>query len=171
MTTTWDDLVTVALLGTDRRPVPPDLPAGWAGTDGNPSGEPAVAVLRLAARHRAAARAGTPLLTGPPDRLVPPPDTRGPAPHGSEPELAAALAHGAPGPLNDALAILVDAGAGLAVDHWTAAATLAARNPRVDRALLARALGVRGVWFVARNPQWARLATALQARLASEVTP
>jgi hypothetical protein len=35
----------------------------------------------------------------------------------------------------------------------------------VDRELLATALGVRGVWFVRQNPQWSRLAAALQARL------
>ena len=51
----WQDLVTTALLGTDRRPVPTGLPTLWAGpaTD-----DPTETVLARAARHRAAARAG-----------------------------------------------------------------------------------------------------------------
>ncbi len=53
----------------------------------------------------------------------------------------------------------------MAPEHWAAAVTLAAGSPRVDRAALAAALGVRGVWFVGRNPQWSRLAATLRARL------
>jgi len=56
----------------------------------------------------------------------------------------------------------------LAAEHWCAAAHLAARTPKVDRARLAMALGERGVWFVGRNPEWARLAAVLRARLSEE---
>jgi hypothetical protein len=76
------------------------------------------------------------------------------------------LERGTPGPVNDALAVLVDQDAAPAPEHWSALATLASANPRVDRALLAAALGNRGVWFVGQNPQWARLAAALRNRLA-----
>jgi len=38
---------------------------------------------------------------------------------------------------------------------------LAARNADVDRPLLGAALGARGRWFVAQNPQWLRLVPAL----------
>jgi hypothetical protein len=51
----WDDLVTTALLGTDRRPVPAGLPALWSGAA---AADPAETVLDHAARHRAATRAG-----------------------------------------------------------------------------------------------------------------
>ncbi|HSU36445.1 MAG TPA: hypothetical protein VLJ88_12380, partial [Propionibacteriaceae bacterium] len=46
--TSWDDLVTTALLGTDRKPLP----------DGASANDPTRVVLAAAARHRAAVRAG-----------------------------------------------------------------------------------------------------------------
>ncbi len=159
----WEDLVTVALLGTDRRPVPEALPPQWAGPAADPKANPTQVVLGLAARHRAAVRAGSALPTsrsGP----VAPPDDRQPGPPEAQLELADALQRGTAGPVNDALAVLVDQNGRVAPDHWTAVATLAAGNPRVDRALLAAGLGVRGVWFVGQNPQWARLAAALRNR-------
>lgn len=159
----WEDLVTVALLGTDRRPVPGDLPPAWAAPAQAADGDPTQIVLAHAARHRVAVRAGSGLPTGPPGPAAPEDPDPPAAPPEVQQEVADALARGSTGPINDALAVLVDLGAILVSDHWTAAATVAARNPRVDRTLLARALGVRGGWFVAQNPQWARLATALRA--------
>ena len=52
--TDWRDVVTTALLGTGRRPLPAGLPESWA----IPSEEtdPAVRLLDLAARHRAIRR-------------------------------------------------------------------------------------------------------------------
>lgn len=158
----WEDLVTVALLGTDRRPVPEDLPPTWAVPVGS-DGDPTHAVLAHAVRHRTAVRAGSGLPTGPPGPVAPADPDPSPGPPELQQQVADAIARGGTGPINDALMVLVDLEATLASDHWTAAATVAARNPRVDRALLACALGVRGVWFVAQNPQWARLATALRA--------
>jgi len=35
----------------------------------------------------------------------------------------------------------------------------------VDRTALARAIGERGVWFVAQNPQWTRLSSSLRSHL------
>jgi hypothetical protein len=160
----WEDLVTVALLGTDRRPAPDGLPPLWAGSGANPSGDPTGAVLALAARHRAAVRAGARLPTGPAPESAPL-GAGEPAPPEAQQRLADALATGVAGAVNEALAALVELG-GLAPEHWTAAATLAAGSLRVDRGLLATALGVRGVWFVGQNPQWSRLAVSLQARLA-----
>jgi hypothetical protein len=159
----WDELVTAALLGTDRRPVPDVLPPAWAGRGVDPSGDPTGAMLAFAARHRAAVRAGARLPTGPaPDAA--PTGGRELAPLEAQQRLADALASGPAGAVNEALAGLV-VGGGLAAEHWTAAATVAAGSPRVDRELLATALGVRGVWFVRQNPQWSRLAATLQARL------
>ena len=164
VTTSWEDLVTVALLETDRRPVPDGLP-DWAGPPSQASGDPTQVVLGYAARHRAAVRAGSPLPTGPPAAGAPS-EEQDVGPPAIQQELADALERGTPGPINDALAVLVDQDAVVAAEQWTTVATLAAANPRVDRALLAAALGVRGVWFVGQNPQWARLATALRNRMA-----
>ena len=165
----WEDVVTVALLGTDRRPLPEGLPPSWAGPAPDPSSDPTRVVLGWAARHRAAVRAGFAEPVGPPPTAAPPTD-RKPAPIESVQELADALERATPGPVNDALAVLVDQHPAAGPEHWTALATLAAANPRVDRALLAAALGVRGVWFVGQNPQWARLAAALRNRLSGEVS-
>src|SRR5688572_7202112 len=57
VTAVWEDVVTVGLIGTDRRPVPDQLPSSW-GTERNHGMDPAHAVLSLAARHRALTRAG-----------------------------------------------------------------------------------------------------------------
>ena len=157
----WDDLVTAGLLGTDRRPVPDGLPPVWAGRGTDPSEDPTGAVLALAARHRAAVRAGARLPAGPaPDHA--PPGGPEPAPPDAQQRLADALATGVAGVVNEVLTALVEHG-GMAPEHWTAAATVAAGSPRVDRQLLTAALGVRGVWFVRQNPQWSRLAATLQA--------
>ena len=88
-----------------------------------------------------------------------------PAPAEVQQQLADALATGSAGPINEALAELLERG-GMSPEHWAAAANAAAESPRVDRATLAATLGVRGVWFVGRNPQWSRLAATLRATLA-----
>ena len=153
----------MALLGTDRRPVPDALPTEWAGSAADPTAEPTHVVLGLAARHRAAVRAGSALPVGPPGPGAPP-DDQEPGRSEAQQELADALQRGMAGPVNDALTVLVDQNGLVASEHWTALATMAAGNPRVDRALLGPALGVRGVWFVGQNPQWARLAALLRSR-------
>ncbi len=150
----WDDLVTTALLGTDRRPVPD----GYAETD------PTRAVLSAAARHRAAIRAGARLDScAEPARA--PAATAEPAPAAAQKLIGAHLAaHDYP-EIDRWLTEAREQQRTLAPEHWCAAATLAARTTNIDRALLASALGERGVWFVGRNPQWARLAAGLRARL------
>ena len=164
MTVTWEDLVTVALLGTDRRPLPDGPPPSWAGPAADPSLDATHVVLGWAARHRAAVRAGSGLPVGPAAQTAPL-DDREPAPAATQQELRDALERAAGGPVNDALTVLDDQGLRAAPEHWSALAALAAGNPRVDRTLLASVLGARGVWFVGQNPQWARLASVLRSRL------
>jgi len=150
----WDDLVTTALLGTDRRPVP----IGYSDPD------PTRAVLSAAARHRAAVRAGAQLAScAEPER--PPAATGAPAPAAAQKLIGAHLAaHDYP-EIDRWLTEAREQQQTLAPEHWCTAATLAARTTKIDRLLLAAALGERGVWFVGRNPEWARLATVLRARL------
>ena len=63
--------MTTGLIGTDRRPVPDALPASW-GSGLDHASDPAHAVLSIAARHRAASRAGDLLLSCPPGPSGPP---------------------------------------------------------------------------------------------------
>jgi hypothetical protein len=155
--TSWDDLVTTALLGTDRKPLP----------DGASAGDPTRVVLAAAARHRAAVRAGA-RLEDCPEPEPPPPATREPAPAAAQKLIGDYLASRDYAAINEWLTAAGEQERGLAPEHWCAAAHLAARSPNVDRARLSVALGERGVWFVGRNPEWARLAAALRARLSEE---
>jgi hypothetical protein len=54
---------------------------------------------------------------------------------------------------------------------WTPLAMLAARTTHLDAAALARAVGERGIWFIAQNPQWARLSARIPSRLPDEPVP
>lgn len=153
----WDDVVTAALLGTDRKPPP----------DGAAEDDPTRVVLAAAARHRAAVRAGA-RLSSCPEPEPPPAATREPAPAAAQQLVGDHLVARDYAAINQWLAEADVQERALAAEHWCAAAHLAARTPNVDRARLAAALGERGVWFVGRNPEWARLATVLRARLSEE---
>jgi hypothetical protein len=154
----WEDLVTTALLGTDRRPVPAGLSDLWSGPARD---DPAETVLGHAARHRAAVRAGARPGSCPP--LGPAPEPAGePAPPAAQQAMADCLLVGDVAGVNKWLAEAAVQGRMLSAEHWTAIVTLAATARRVDRAGLARALGERGLWFVDHNPRWARLATSLR---------
>ena len=155
--TSWDDLVTTALLGTDRKPLP----------DGGSEDDPTRVVLAAAARHRAAIRAGT-RLTDCPEPEPPPAATREPAPAAAQQLLGDHLAARDYAAINEWLADAAEHDRVLAAEHWCAVAHLAARTPNIDRARLAAALGECGIWFVGHNPEWVRLATVLRARLSEE---
>ena len=157
----WTEVVTTALLGTDRRPLPADLlPAtGAAG----PGGHDAVTVLLdEAARHRAAARASTPLARCPPPPVAPR-DDRPFAPAAAQDLLARLLVRPDAGLVNAWLGAAAARGVRPAPEHWTDLVALAATRPDHDRGLLSRALGPQGVWFVEQNPAWSRLAETLRA--------
>jgi hypothetical protein len=149
----WEDLVTTALLGTDRRPIPSE--------PGAPETDSVDRVLTAAARHRAAVRAGRWLESCPPPERPAPGPAPLPAPPAAQDEINEHLAHGDITQTNAWLAQTAEQGLGLAAKHWVAAADLAARTPRLDRRLLAAVLGPPGLWFVDRNPEWATLALAL----------
>ena len=68
----WEDVVTTGLIGTDRRPVPDELPVGWGTKELDRAVDPAHAMLSLAARHRAVTRAGGLLQSCPPGAVAPP---------------------------------------------------------------------------------------------------
>jgi hypothetical protein len=152
--------VTTGLIGTDRRAVPDDLPRGWA-VELDQGLDPAHAVLSLAARHRAANRAGGRLPSCPPGPAAPP--NREPvASRAAHEILARLLSPPQVDLLNVWLRTAVQYGQHTSAAYWTPLAMLAARTTELDRAALAEAVGDRGVWFVEQNPEWARLAKGLR---------
>ena len=156
----WQELVAVALLGTARRPVPEDLPAAW----GRPvtDGEPSRRLLEIAAQHRAVAAAGRPVARLPAVEALPG-DGLPPPPVAARRLLDDLLARPQPAMVNVWLAACAARGLGLAAEHWTPLAALAARSTAYDRPLLGRVLGPRGRWFLGHHPQWRRLAEAAAA--------
>lgn len=156
----WDDVVTTGLIGTDRRPLPDELPSSW-GAELDQAIDPAHAVLSLAARHRAVARAGARLPSCPPGPAAPP--NREPeASRAAHEILIRLLSPPQIDLLNLWLNAAADHGQRASAAYWTPLATVAARTAELDRPLLARVLGDRGVWFIEQNPQWARLAKGLR---------
>ena len=153
--------MTTGLIGTDRRPVPKDLPQSWS-AELDQALDPAHAVLSLAARHRAVDRASGRLPSCSPGIAAPP--IREPiASRPAHEILARLLSPPQVDLLNLWLATAAEHGQHASAAYWTPLAIVAARTTELDRTALAAALGDRGVWFVEQNPDWARLAKGLQA--------
>lgn len=177
--TDWPELVTTALLGTGRRPVPIGLPESWAGERTAEEADPAVRILDLAARHRAVRRAATrpvavPDLAGfgPASRPPAPPSDRPPPPPPAAEVLSSLLIRPTPALINFWLRCAESAGCGIPARYWTRLARLAAHSTAYDRGLLGRVLGARGRWFWQQNPEWRRLAAdADPARRHAQDTP
>lgn len=153
----WADLVTTALLGLDRRPLESWASGTPSDTAPDSTADPVKELLDLAAAHRVAALAASPLPQCPaPEqatgvRLLP-------APVGARELLAGLLARPEPPLVNAWLGGCVAAGRGVPVEHWARMADLVARSTAYDRGLLRQSLGPRGRWFLQQNPRWARLA-------------
>ncbi len=172
----WEELVTTALLGTDRRPVPDAVAESW-GALADPESDPARRVLAHAAAHRAAVRAGrvadvaelaSEHASG--HGAEPSPDPRPPADAAARQALSEHLEAGAVDEVAGWLEDAVSRGLRPGAEHWTGLAALAARSRRIDRSTLARALGAPGIGFVARNPRWARLAGDLRIAATSSAS-
>jgi hypothetical protein len=160
----WEDVVTTGLIGTDRRPVPESTSASW-GIKLDQTVDPAHAVLTLAARHRAVARASELLPTCPAGAVAPPNQLPVASPAAHE-ILAGLLAPPQIDLLNLWLLAAVRCDQGVSAAYWTPLAMLAARSPDLDRTALVKAVGDRGVWFIEQNPHWARLAKSLRSQVA-----
>jgi hypothetical protein len=159
--------VATGLIGTDRRPVPEELPASW-GVELDQSIDPAHTVLTLAARHRAVQRASG-LLSSCSAGSAAPPDRQPLASRAAHEILARLLSPPQMDLLNLWLIAAAELGQRASGAYWTPLAMLAARTTELDRAALAVALGDRGVWFVQQNPDWARLAKTLRPQLREQV--
>ena len=159
----WEDVVTAALIGSDRRPVPEQLPRSWA-TGGDPATDPAHTVLSLAARHRAVTRAGGLPASCPPAALGPP-NLEPVAGRVAHEILDRLLSPPQVDLLNLWLGAAAQHGQRAAASYWTPLAMVAARSNAVDRTSLGHAIGERGIWFVAQNPHWTRLSSSLQSEM------
>ena len=148
----WAELVTTALLGTDRRPA-----AGNAA-------DPPRSVLDQAARHRVVDRLAAPgappapASDEEPATEVAPAQDRPEAPLAADRLLTDLLRVPEPALVTCWLGACVDHGCVVAAVHWTRLARLAARTSAYDRRLLGESLGPRGRWFLRQNRDWRRLA-------------
>lgn len=167
----WAELVTTALLGTDRRPLQvPDPPAE---------------VLHQAALHRildrlAATTVGTPAEASadPPaadpraaDPATAPEQDRPEAPEAADQLLEQLLRTPDPALVSCWLRACADHGSVIAPLHWTVLARLAARLTAYDRIALGIALGPRGRWFLQQNPDWRRLAVDAEPAASDATRP
>ena len=148
------ELVTAALLGTDRRAPTTDEPA-------TATADPARDLLDRAARSAVAHRAGRQLpMTAPGPR--PPDEDRARAGREAHAVLGRILDPPQVDLVNIWLATAAAYGVGVLPEHWPGLVRLAVRHPEVDRSDLAAALGARGLWFVGQNAQWSRLESQLR---------
>ena len=134
------DLVSAALLGTDRRPA-------TGATD------PTRTLLDQAARERAAALLEMGFERCPTAPAAPPVDVADPPPTARE-LLSEILLGPGTSALDLWLVEALDHGCGLAPEHWTAVLERARRPPELNQHRLAAALGARGRWFARQNPAW-----------------
>ncbi|HEU4909486.1 MAG TPA: hypothetical protein VFT17_11510 [Propionibacteriaceae bacterium] len=160
--------MATGLIGTDRRPVPDELPASW-GVELDQPIDPAHTVLTLAARRRAVQRASG-LLSSCPAGSPAPPDRQPLASLAAHEILARLLSPPRVDLLNLWLIAAAERGQCASGAYWTSLAMLAARTTELDRSALAAALGDRGVWFVQQNPEWARLAKGLRPQPKDQIS-
>ncbi len=148
--TTRTELVTTALLGTDRR--------GFGDAE-----DPASALLAESARSAVAWRAGTRLVTVPSPEGMPTAPRTPLAPAPAQQLLAVLLERPVVGLIGEWLALAVVGGWAVAPQHWAELLRLAYGQPGLDRRLVARGIGPHGVWFAGQNPRWKQLAAELGA--------
>jgi hypothetical protein len=159
----WNDLVTTAVLGTDRRSVEvAALPGSVGSAAGRLTGDPAETLLGAAAlmlaRDRAAAM---------PRRAVAAPDAL-PAEElrAMGPAAEAAFTDALQEPMHDLLleALALAARAGLAAPRRCLPRLLErAVASKELRPLILAVLGVRGRWLAAQNPNWTTLVAEASA--------
>ena len=150
MSTRWSDVVTAALLGTDRRPVPDTCRR--LGRPGSERRDPATRCWIYAARHRAS-RCG-PVLGCRRCRRA----DRRPRPETVAPAAGAGACWAGCWPDRDRVDQRLagagrDSGSGSEPTIWSAVLVLAARR-LTSTGPCSPGLGARGIWFCDQNPQW-----------------
>ncbi len=152
---TWQDLVTASLMGTERTGVPPAAVAGMLARAGVPD-DPAALLLDRAALLTAARRGGRP-----PERAEPPraaePDPVPPVSQAAGRRLARMLGGEHPDLLAEWLTAAVDRGRRVPAHVLPPLLDRARRVSPADtelRRLAARAGGTRARWLAGLNPDW-----------------
>jgi len=149
----WEEVVTTALLGTDRRRPPDELPPAVArlATGEHDAARAVLAVAAgLAVRRLAGAR---PTRAPAPDAA--PRQTIDFAPEGAQRLLALLLEERQTALVDVWLRHCTDRGLGVRPRLWCSLATAAASPRGPDRHLVREALGARGRAFLALRPEWA----------------
>ena len=167
--TGWTDLVTTALLGTDRRPIPTPLPEPWEAHDLQDT-DPAGQLLDLAAVHRAAARTGRAAVRLP-EPPHPPGDQLPAAPALAQLILKRLLSRPEPTRIMLWLNGCVHHGLTVAPELWTPLADHLVHGDRYPAVTVSAAFGTRGVWFVSQNPAWSPLVSRLHPPAAITTKP
>jgi hypothetical protein len=148
----WAELVTTALLGTERRPLPSALPDGIARL-ASAQGDRGLSVLDAAAGYATYLAAGARPGAAPEPPLAPR-QVLDPAPEPAQRLLHALLDAREAALVDEWLRTCTSRGLGVRVSLWTALATMAAGSSGPDRALVRAAVGERGRAFLALNPRW-----------------
>jgi hypothetical protein len=154
----WDELVTTALLGTDRRGLPDSLADTLPGSLGGlvaAQDDPALAVLDGAAGYAGYRHAGARPVHAPEPPLAPR-QRVDLAPEPAQRLLGDLLAAREVALVEEWLAACTSRGLGVRAGLWAPLAVLAATASGPDRSLVRRALGERGEAFVGLNPRWRR---------------
>ena len=154
----WDELVTTALLGTERRALPGGLPPA-VGRLSAAQPDPGLAVLDAAAGYASYRMAGAWPTTGPEPETAPR-QRLDLAPEPAQRLLGALLRSRDPDLVNAWLTACAARGLGVRAGLWAALVAAAAAPAGPDRGLVRSALGERGRAFAASNPRWRAVAHA-----------
>jgi hypothetical protein len=164
----WDELVTTALLGTDRRPLPSSLPAAVDRLAKAQEQRP-LAVLDAAAGYvgylLAGARPGAVA-----ELPHAPRQDLDPAPEPAQTLLDSLLGDGESALVDEWLRICVSRGLGVRPGLWARLIAAAAEPRGPDRTLVRTALGERGRAFLTTNPRWRAVAQG-RSRSQAQASP
>ena len=152
----WEDLVTTALLGTERRALPATLPVPVARLSAAKR-DAGLAVLDAAAGYTSYRVAGA-RPAGCPAPQPAPRQVRDLAPERAQTLLARLLRARDVGLVEEWLTECAARGLGVRAALWVPLATAAVTAGGPDRGLVRTTVGGRGVAFFGLNPAWRRLA-------------
>jgi hypothetical protein len=149
----WSEIVTIALLGTERRRPADDLGEPWAECLVSARSQPAERLLDLAVGYRAVLRT-TPVAKPAPEPPSAPPGQLPTAPRRARNLLDVLLLRPDPTLITIWLTECVDHGMTIGPQSWTPLADHLVRHRNYPPELLRAALGPHGMWFLERNPRW-----------------